>query len=181
MRIFDRFVLELISTNENLTEAEATATHVLLAFHMLFINILLLNLLIAVFAWVVLKNIRVDSSTFSTGIVHFDSAFSFSDSIGKVQENTEFYWRYQRYSFVREYFERVPLSYPPLIFITHVFLVCAMIKTFLFSKVLKRPAEQGQNKKISGFTPTFSKSFHSCEGRWNWFLVSKKWSRDYRS
>jgi hypothetical protein len=30
--------------------AEATATHVLLGFHMLFINILLLNLLIAVFA-----------------------------------------------------------------------------------------------------------------------------------
>jgi hypothetical protein len=30
--------------------AEATATHVLLAFHMLFINILLLNLLVAVFA-----------------------------------------------------------------------------------------------------------------------------------
>jgi len=30
--------------------AEATATHVLLAFHMLFINILILNLLIAVFA-----------------------------------------------------------------------------------------------------------------------------------
>ncbi|CAF0871811.1 unnamed protein product [Rotaria sordida] len=30
--------------------AEATVTHVLLAFHMLFINILLLNLLVAVFA-----------------------------------------------------------------------------------------------------------------------------------
>jgi len=35
--------------------AEATATHVLLAFHMLFINILLLNLLIAVFAYVLME------------------------------------------------------------------------------------------------------------------------------
>ncbi len=32
--------------------AEATVTHVLLAFHMLFINILLLNLLVAVFTYV---------------------------------------------------------------------------------------------------------------------------------
>lgn len=46
----------------------------------------------------------------------------FRDSIGKVQENTEFYWRYQRYSFVREYFERLPLGFPPLIIIPHVVL-----------------------------------------------------------
>jgi hypothetical protein len=42
--------LELISNDTSSLVAEATATHVLLAFHMLFINILILNLLIAVFA-----------------------------------------------------------------------------------------------------------------------------------
>ncbi len=42
--------LELIDNNTGSIAAEATATNVLLAFHMLFINILLLNLLIAVFA-----------------------------------------------------------------------------------------------------------------------------------
>ena len=42
--------LDMISNGTAADVAEATATHVLLAFHMLFINILLLNLLIAVFA-----------------------------------------------------------------------------------------------------------------------------------
>jgi hypothetical protein len=42
--------LEIIDNGTTSQVAEATATHVLLAFHMLFINILLLNLLIAVFA-----------------------------------------------------------------------------------------------------------------------------------
>ena len=41
--------LEDISNGTSSLVAEATATHVLLAFHMLFINILILNLLIAVF------------------------------------------------------------------------------------------------------------------------------------
>ncbi|CAF1475583.1 unnamed protein product, partial [Adineta steineri] len=75
--------------------AEATATHVLLAFHMLFINILLLNLLIAVF----------------------------TRTIDEVQKNTEFYWRFQRYSFVREYYERPWLAYPPLIIIPHIWII----------------------------------------------------------
>ncbi|CAF3900565.1 unnamed protein product [Rotaria sp. Silwood2] len=87
--------------------AEATATHVLLGFHMLFINILLLNLLVAVFA----------------------------DSIGKVQANTEFYWRYQRYSFVREYFEHLPLSYPPLIIISHIILIILTIQNICCPKL----------------------------------------------
>ncbi len=41
--------LEKLQSNDQSVVAEATATHVLLAFHMLFINILILNLLIAVF------------------------------------------------------------------------------------------------------------------------------------
>jgi hypothetical protein len=41
--------LEIIKNDTESIVAEATATHVLLAFHMLFINILILNLLIAVF------------------------------------------------------------------------------------------------------------------------------------
>jgi len=44
------FYIEIIHNGTGAVVAEATATHVLLAFHMLFINILLLNLLIAVFA-----------------------------------------------------------------------------------------------------------------------------------
>ena len=47
--------IEMIS-NDTSSEvvAEATVTHILLAFHMIFINILILNLLIAVFKYVFL-------------------------------------------------------------------------------------------------------------------------------
>ncbi|CAF1321816.1 unnamed protein product [Rotaria sordida] len=44
------FMYDLITSGSSTVVAGATATHVLLAFHMLFINILLLNLLIAVFS-----------------------------------------------------------------------------------------------------------------------------------
>ena len=54
----------------------------------------------------------------------------FSFTIDKVQENTEFYWRYQRYSFVREYFERPPFAYPPVIGITHVILAVLYLYGF---------------------------------------------------
>ena len=45
-----RHDIEMIGNSTVGSEAEAVATHVLLAFHMLFINVLLLNLLVAVFA-----------------------------------------------------------------------------------------------------------------------------------
>ncbi|CAF0730867.1 unnamed protein product [Adineta steineri] len=109
-------------------KAEATATHVLLAFHMLFINILLLNLLVAVFA----------------------------DSIVKVQENTEFYWRYQRYSFVREYFERLPFAYPPLILVSHFMLFLLTIRRTLCPKYSRnRAGTQTQISTLQKITPIF--------------------------
>ncbi|CAF0977303.1 unnamed protein product [Adineta steineri] len=97
---------QIISDGTQSLIAEATATHVLLAFHMLFINILILNLLIAVF----------------------------TDTIDKVKENTEFYWRYQRYSFIREYFEQPPCAYPPLIIVSHIILLIRYIYSKLSYK-----------------------------------------------
>ncbi|CAF0985839.1 unnamed protein product [Adineta steineri] len=97
---------QIISDGTQSLIAEATATHVLLAFHMLFINILILNLLIAVF----------------------------TDTIDKVKENTEFYWRYQRYSFIREYFEQPPCAYPPLIIVSHIILLIRYIYSKLCCK-----------------------------------------------
>jgi hypothetical protein len=52
----------------------------------------------------------------------------FSHTIDKVQESTEFYWRYQRYSFVRDYFENPPLAYPPLIIFTHITLIIIAVR-----------------------------------------------------
>jgi hypothetical protein len=58
---------------------------------MLFVNILLINLLIAMFS------------------------FTFNS----VQEHTDLVWRYERYSLIRGYFDRPPL-FPPLVFLTHL-------------------------------------------------------------
>ncbi|CAF1331199.1 unnamed protein product [Adineta steineri] len=93
-------VLEEMSENKNGTYiAEITATHVLLAMHMLFISVLMLNLLIAVFGF----------------------------TINNVQDNTTFHWQYQRYQLICEYFEKPLFSYPPLIILPHMwFLVTRM-------------------------------------------------------
>ncbi|CAF4861246.1 unnamed protein product, partial [Rotaria socialis] len=76
---------------ENRDFATAIATQVLLAAHMLFVNVLLINLLIAMFSFT------------------FDS----------VQSQTDLVWRYDRYALIREYFDRPPL-FPPFIILTHV-------------------------------------------------------------
>ncbi|CAF1242408.1 unnamed protein product [Adineta steineri] len=111
---------EIINNGTQTYVAEATATHVLLAFHMLFINILILNLLIAVF----------------------------TRTIDDIQENTEFYWRYQRYTFVREYFERPPLAYPPLIIFTHIMFLFIALKRKLCPTLLESQVtpENGKSK-----------------------------------
>ncbi|XP_033624226.1 transient receptor potential cation channel subfamily M member-like 2 isoform X2 [Asterias rubens] len=75
---------------------------ILLAVYMMLSNVLLLNLLIAMFSY-----------TFSA-----------------VQENTDVYWRFQRYDLIKEYFNR-PAIVPPFIIIAHVFFLCR----FLIQKI----------------------------------------------
>ena len=36
-----------------------------------------------------------------------------------MQRNTDFYWRYQRYAFVQDYFQQPFLAYPPLIILSY--------------------------------------------------------------
>ncbi|CAF4886108.1 unnamed protein product, partial [Rotaria sp. Silwood1] len=108
---------------------EATATQFLLAFHMLFINILILNLLIAVF----------------------------THTIDQVQENTEFYWRYQHYAFVREYFERPLLAYPSLIIIPHIIIVCRALLHRCCPKLCQnRVYEKNHQSKLMHMTYVFT-------------------------
>ncbi|CAF1054407.1 unnamed protein product [Adineta steineri] len=82
---------ELANLDREQGSSTSIATHILLAFHMLFVNILLINLLIAMFS------------------------FTFQS----IQNQTDLVWRYERYSLIREYYDRPPL-FPPLIIITHV-------------------------------------------------------------
>ena len=82
----------------------------------------------------------------------------FSDTIGKVQENTEFYWRYQRYTFVREYFERVPFGYPPLTFFSHIILLLNFMRKQICGKYCENQVNPKQYEPdTNSFTPIFSR------------------------
>ncbi|CAF3609712.1 unnamed protein product [Rotaria sp. Silwood1] len=105
--------LDDIISNATSSEAvaEATVTHVLLACHMLFINILILNLLIAVFNF----------------------------SINEVQDKNEYIWRYQRYELIREYFEKPLFAFPPLSLFAYIgWFISAVIFQGTTFRVFKR-------------------------------------------
>ncbi|CAF3447822.1 unnamed protein product [Rotaria sp. Silwood1] len=75
---------ELNGLDESKHDSPSIATHILLAFHMLLINILLVNLLIAMF----------------------------NKSFQDVQSIQSDIWNYQQYMVVREYYDRPPLFIP---------------------------------------------------------------------
>ncbi|CAF4276359.1 unnamed protein product [Rotaria socialis] len=99
----DKDTLDTIISSNTSSAGEiagAKVTHVLLAFHMLFVSILILNLLIAMFNF----------------------------SIMDVQEKNEYVWRYQRYELVREYFEKPSFTYPPFSLLVYIFLFIRFLK-----------------------------------------------------
>lgn len=96
---------------------------------MLFVNILLINLLIAMFS------------------------FTFES----VQTQTDLVWRYERYSLIREYFDRPPL-FPPLIILTHLFELSKFIFRHL-PKHMKKIHAKTFSKIFEGRNFSFSFSF----------------------
>lgn len=101
------------SVLEAMPASRSVATHILLAFHMLLINILLVNLLIAMFKWV---------RTELFGLL----CFSFSKSFQDVQSVQSDIWNYQQYAVVREYYDRPPLFIP----LSTIFDIIALVKIF---------------------------------------------------
>ncbi|XP_052091142.1 transient receptor potential cation channel subfamily M member-like 2 isoform X5 [Mytilus californianus] len=75
------------------TEVGRYATPVLMGIYVLFVNILLLNLLIAMFSY----------------------------TIQRIQDSTDQHWNFQRYILIYEYYSKPPLP-SPLILISHMFL-----------------------------------------------------------
>ncbi|XP_064643438.1 transient receptor potential cation channel subfamily M member-like 2 isoform X2 [Lineus longissimus] len=73
---------------------EGIVTPIMMGMYILFTNVLMFNLLIAMFSY-----------TFS-----------------KIQENTDLHWYFQRYFLIYEYYERPDIA-PPLIFINHLYLL----------------------------------------------------------
>ncbi|KAH9505775.1 Transient receptor putative cation channel sub M member 2 [Bulinus truncatus] len=97
---------------------------ILLGFYMLMTNVLLLNLLIAMFSY-----------TFQ-----------------QIQDNTDMHWCFQRFKLIFEYTER-PVLPPPVIIFNHVYLIisyyyhrCSPVQTGLkaFSKTFQNKEEERQ-------------------------------------
>ena len=105
------------TTNTSGQKAEAIITHILLGFHMLFINILVLNLLIAVFKWVKWKR--------ELSINHLFRQHSFA--ITDVQDMNEYFWRYQRYELTRGYFEKSKFAFPPVSLLVYILMFIRLL------------------------------------------------------
>lgn len=72
-----------------------------------------------------------------------------SYTFGKVQGNSDLYWKAQRYSLIREFHSR-PVLAPPLIIISHVHLLIRGLK----NRRARSPSSPGnQHFRESGFWP----------------------------
>ncbi|CAF1361372.1 unnamed protein product [Rotaria sordida] len=112
------------------------ATHILLAAHMLFVNILLINLLIAMF----------------------------SKRFDQVYEDTKNIWHSQQYVFTREYFIRSPF-FPPISLIYDIFHLCRMM-VFAIARVCSKNLIDHRAKvfKIIPINKDFIKDWYEFEG-----------------
>ncbi|UJR20243.1 hypothetical protein I4U23_023374 [Adineta vaga] len=89
---FDNERTQLETTPDNST---TIATQIIFAFHMLFVNILLINLLIALFSF----------------------------TINDVQTQARYVWAYDRYEIIRTYYSR-PALFPPFTFLISMVQCC---------------------------------------------------------
>lgn len=121
-------------------------TIIMLCVYLLFANILLLNLLIAIFKWVLLVikvyelfcHLTVLMMMMSPRLFKFFLNFLMfrvivphSFTFEEVQDNTDKIWKFQRYELIKEYHSR-PAAPPPFIIFSHIYL-------FIRSMVLRRP------------------------------------------
>lgn len=113
--------------NENQTPAfPEWLTIILLCIYLLFANILLLNLLIAIFKWVCLAIFEAAPSRAAPppqppdSLLHVCLPRSFT--FEEVQENTDRIWKFQRYELIKEYHSR-PAAPPPFIIFSHLYIL----------------------------------------------------------
>ncbi|CAF4924916.1 unnamed protein product, partial [Rotaria sp. Silwood1] len=106
--LYSQFGNELQNLDNNSDAGWSIATHVLLAFHMIFVNLLLANLLIAMF----------------------------SKRFDEVHEDTQHIWRSQTYLYTREYYARSPFL-PPISLFYDIYYLIRMFVFFIRRTCLK--------------------------------------------
>ncbi len=73
----------------------------------------------------------------------------YSYTFSAVQDNTDIYWKYQRYGLIKEYFSRPPLV-PPFIIISHIFFLARFITQKCCHKCLHSKAGE-MSKNLQQF------------------------------
>ncbi|CAF4602126.1 unnamed protein product [Rotaria sp. Silwood1] len=111
--LYGDFGDELTNLDSNPEAGWSIADHVLLAIHMIFVNILLTNLLIAMFT------------------KRFD----------KVYEDTRNIWHSQQYLFTREYFSRSPFL-PPISLLYDIYYLARMFFFYIRRKHFQKSADR---------------------------------------
>ncbi|CAF2356522.1 unnamed protein product [Rotaria sp. Silwood2] len=111
--LYGDFSDELANLDSNPDAGWSIADHVLLAVHMLFVNILLFNLLIAMF----------------------------TKRYEKVHQETRTIWHSQQYLFTREYFTRSPFL-PPISLIYDIYCLIRMFVFFIRRNYFETPVYQ---------------------------------------
>ncbi|CAF1153213.1 unnamed protein product [Rotaria sordida] len=110
--LYGQFGNELRNLDDNPNAGWSIATHVLLAFHMIFVNVLLANLLIAMF----------------------------SKRFDEVHDDTKKIWYKQQYLYTREYYARSPFL-PPISFFYDIYYLIRMFVFFTRRTCLNQSAD----------------------------------------
>lgn len=121
----------------------------LLVIYLLFTNIVLVNMLIAMFRYFFVSAdlFTVLSCSSCSHKDHVSACFAVcSYTFSKVQEHSDTYWKYQRYNLIVEYQSR-PCLPPPFIIISHINL-------FIKRHIRRIPSIKsqyfGENKSLEG-------------------------------
>ena len=52
---------------------------------------------------------------------------TYSFVINEIQVMNEYYWRYQRYELIREYFEKPKFAFPPLTLLVYILMLIRLV------------------------------------------------------
>ncbi|CAF4758130.1 unnamed protein product, partial [Rotaria sp. Silwood1] len=114
--LYGEFHTQLDDLDNNSNAGWSITNHILLAIHMLFLNILLINLLIAMF----------------------------SKRFNQTYEETRQIWHSQRYLLIREYFTRSPFI-PPISFMWNIYYLIRML-VFFIKRTVSNPSADYEAK-----------------------------------
>ncbi len=135
----------------------AQVTLILYIFYLIFLNILLTNLLTAIFRFELISSNLFFLYIFIIKIIEF---FVSSKTYSTIQQESDSIWKYQRYSLIYEYFHKLALP-PPLVVLTFVTYLMSWLARFLKKFFLKKlmPSENLFNKIFFYFYQDYTSGF----------------------